>query len=111
MRPIDGDSLKIALDTFATLVGFRGLYDRGQVMECIDAAPTIEGGSWIGADKRPKKPGKYLVYGVTMFVPDHNGEPCGCWEVKIANWSDKWGWDCKVKRWRPLPELPKEETT
>lgn len=69
----------------------------------------IEGESWIGADKRPKKPGKYLVYGVTMLVPDHNGEPCGCWEIKIANWSDKCGWDCKVKRWRPLPEPPKED--
>lgn len=74
-----------------------------------DPAPTIEGESWIGADKRPKKPGKYIVYGVTMFTPDHNGEPCGCWEIKTANWSDRWGWDCKVKRWRPLPELPKEE--
>lgn len=45
MRTIDGDALKIALDTFATLVGFGGVYDRGQVMECIDAAPTI--GGWI----------------------------------------------------------------
>ena len=41
MRPIDGDALKITLDTFATIVGFRGVYDRGQVMECIDAAPTV----------------------------------------------------------------------
>lgn len=53
MRTIDGDALKIALDTFATLVGFGGVYDRGQVMECIDAAPTV--GGWISVkDKLPE---------------------------------------------------------
>lgn len=41
MRLIDADALKITLDTFAVLVGFRGMYDRGQTMECIDAAPTV----------------------------------------------------------------------
>ena len=103
-RMIDADALIGELHTTY-------LYDdnaRKVIYRKIEEQPTIELESWIGADKRPKKPGKYIVYGVTMFVPDHNGEPCGYWEIKIANWSDKWGWDCKVKCWRPRPKLPKE---
>lgn len=122
MRAIDGDALiehltdwavgasPMESDTGETRLLRQREYDTAsQIASMIIAAPTIEGESWIGADKRPKKPGKYLVYGVTMFVPDHNGEPCGCWEIKTAYWSDKWGWGCKVKCWRPLPALPKEE--
>ena len=108
----DADALKGPLELQQASYARIGATERAEAYaNClweIAQAPTIEGENWIGADKRPKKPGKYLVYGVTMFAPDHNGEPCGCWEVKIANWSDKWGWDCKVKRWRPLPEPPKE---
>ncbi len=59
MRLIDGDALKITLDTFATLVGFRGIYDRGQVMECIDAAPTI--GGWISVKDRLPESGKHVL--------------------------------------------------
>ena len=50
MRLIDGDALKIALDTFATIVGFGGVYDRGQVMECINAAETAD--QWISVKER-----------------------------------------------------------
>lgn len=108
MRAIDADALVYELTEMVR--HNTGEYKNGIAVARLVAtdAPTIEGGSWIGADKRPKKPGKYLVYGVTMFVPDHNGEPCGCWEIKTANWSDKWGWDCKVKYWMPLPEPPME---
>jgi hypothetical protein len=113
MRTIDADALKIALDTFATLVGFGGLYDRGQVMECIDAAPTVATdtnvlGKWISVDKRPPKQGRYLVWGLTQFIPDHNDEPNGYWQTKIAQWFEGIGWDCKVKFWQMLPEPPKE---
>jgi len=99
------------IDKLARDVALRGLNEFSfcgkSIREWVEI--ILEQPSWIGADKRPEKPGRYLVYGVTMFVPDHNGEPCGYWEIKIANWSDKWGWDCKVKCWRPLPELPKED--
>lgn len=98
------------LNKLARDIAFRGLnefsYLGKSIAEWVEI--ILEQPGWIGADKRPEKSGRYLVYGVTVFVPDHNGEPCGCWEVKIANWSDKWGWDCKVKCWRPLPELPEE---
>ena len=98
------------LDKLARDMAFRGLNEFSFLGKSIAewAKIILEQPGWIGADKRPEKSGRYLVYGVTVFVPDHNGEPCGCWEVKIANWSDKWGWDCKVKRWRPLPEPPEE---
>lgn len=108
MRPIDGDALKITLDTFATIVGFSGVYDRGQVIECIDAATAI--GGWISADKRPPKQGRYLVWGLTQFIPDHTDEPNGYWQTKIAQWFERTGWDCKVKFWQMLPETPEEET-
>lgn len=109
MRLIDADALVYELTEM--IRHSTGEYKYGLEAARLLAmdAPTIDG--WIGADKRPKKPGKYFVYGVTMFTPDHNGEPCGYWEVKIANWSDKWGWDCKVKCWRPRPKPPKEEDT
>lgn len=106
MKQIDGDALKIMLDTFATIVGFGGVYDRGQVIECIDAATAI--GGWISADKRPPKQGRYLVWGLTQFTPDHNDEPNAYWQIKIAQWFDGIGWDCKVKFWQMLPEPPKE---
>ena len=103
MRTIDGDALKIALDTFATLVGFGGVYDRGQVMECIDAAPTI--GGWISIKDR---------------IPDKNKEVIMCYE-----WTGKFSGnkyqeviidtlanlnhECRLIAWMPLPEPPKEE--
>ena len=59
MRPIDGDALKIALDTFAAFVGFGGVYDRGQVMECIDAVPTV--GGWISVKDRLPESGKSVL--------------------------------------------------
>lgn len=68
MRTIDGDALKIALDTFATLVGFGGVYDRGQVMECIDAAPTV--GGWISVkDRLPEEHDSMFAqfYGTSMW--------------------------------------------
>ena len=52
---------------------------------------------WISADNRPPSQGRYLVYGLTNFVPDHIDQPNAYWEVKI------------VKYWMPLPEPPKEE--
>lgn len=99
------------LDKLARDVAFRGLNEFSYLGKSIAEWVNIilEQPGWIGADKRPQKPGKYLVYGVTMFIPDHNREPNGYWEIKTANWSDKWGWDCKVKCWQPLPEPPKEE--
>lgn len=63
---------------------------------------------WISADNRPPSQGRYLVYGLTKFVPDHIDQPNAYWEVKTAYWSNGFGWDCKVKYWMPLPEPPKE---
>ena len=129
MRTIDGDALKIALDTFATLVGFGGVYDRGQVMECIDAAPTI--GGWISVkDKLPPNadhPGafcpRYQVmtkYGVTegWYNPDK-----GCWYTLVWFYLGRKTFDdidyergdipgitdkIEVTHWKEMPEPPKE---
>lgn len=73
MRAIDADALKITLDVFASLVGFRRLYDRGQVMECIDAAPTIATGTNVL--------GKWIKL-TGMAPPEHHGHKicsvCNC---------------------------------
>lgn len=130
MRPIDGDALKIALDTFATLVGFGGVYDRGQVMECIDAAPTI--GGWISVkDGLPEEHDSMFAqfYGtnrwngamwrtesdrvlVAILFPDgtrtvdkgklQDGE----WRTGVARVLPQ-----KVTHWAVWPEPPKEDAT
>ena len=72
------------------------------------AAIGMKAPRWINADKRPPKQGRYLVWGLTQFIPDHTDEPNGYWQTKIAQWFDGIGWDCKVKFWQMLPEPPKE---
>lgn len=130
MRPIDGDALKITLDTFATIVGFRGVYDRGQVMECIDAAPTVAMdtnvlGKWISVkDDLPKEHDSIfahmpLVRGmwakesddVIVYVrfPDGTGRATegrlqdGKWRTRISRTLDP-----VVTHWMPMPGEPKE---
>lgn len=128
MRPIDGDALKIALDTFATLVGFGGVYDRGQVMECIDAAPTI--GGWISVkDGLPVETHSifYRFYGtqkwsnamwreqshkvlVTVAFKDGSrtvttGETHdGVWNTTISRTLEP-----VVTHWQAMPKPPKED--
>ena len=90
------------------------VFDR-QRKESIDMAITdmkiceANNAGWISADNRPPCQGRYLVYGLTIFIPDHIDQPNAYWEVKIAYWSNWFGWNCKVKYWMQLPEPPKEE--
>lgn len=70
----------------------------------------IEKQEWKDASKRPPKEGRYLVWGLHMFTPDHCDEPNAYWQTRIANWSNRWGWDTRVKYWRELPELPMDDT-
>lgn len=63
---------------------------------------------WHYADERPPYAGKYLVVGLTEFIPDHTDDPNAFWEVKTSIWSDRRGWDCKVKMWTEIPEIPEE---
>ena len=72
----------------------------------IETAPTV--GGWVSADKRPPKQGLYLVWGLTRITPDHYDEANGFWEIQLALWFEKSGWDRKVKFWQMLPEPPKE---
>lgn len=129
MRPINADALKIALDTFATLVGFRGVYDRGQVMECIDAAPTI--GGWISVkDDMPKEH-------PSIFAPWYGGSrwtnamwrkesdnvllayktpDTGAYVIKEGRTHDGKFYsgnitldnNCEVTHWMEMPKPPKE---
>ena len=105
MRLIDGDALKIALDTFATIVGFGGVYGRGQVMECINAAETAD--QWISVKERlPEDNGAYLVYtqeeyiGLFWFDRDEK------------EWTEESDFPCLegyVTHWMPLSEPPKKD--
>ena len=134
MRTIDADALKIMLDTFATIVGFSGVYDRGQVMECIDAAPTVATdtkvlGKWISVkDRLPEEK-------ESMFAKFHDTEkwsramwvkesetvlvgvafPDGGQKVTVGRLRDgKWSTTVSqviphtVTHWMPMPEPPKE---
>lgn len=77
---------------------------------CFDALDLLKEKEWKDASKRPPKEGRYLVWGLHMFTPDHCDEPNAYWQSKIANWSNLWGWDTRVKYWRELPEPPMDET-
>ena len=64
---------------------------------------------WNDASKRPPKQGRYLVWGLHEFTPDHNDQPNAYWQTRIATWFDKTGWDTKVKFWMELPEPPENK--
>ena len=126
MRLIDGDTLKIMLDTFATIVGFSGVYDRGQVMECIDAAQTVATGTkWISVkNDLPKEHDSIFAYmplvkgmwakesdNVIVYVrfPDGTGRATegrlqdGKWWTRISRTLEP-----VVTHWMPMPGEPKE---
>lgn len=65
-------------------------------------------GGWHDASKRPPKEGRYLVWGLHEFTPDHCDMPNAYWQTRIAQWLNITGWDTKVKYWQELPEPPKE---
>ena len=131
MRLINADALKIALDTFATLVGFRGVYDRGQVMECIDAAPTI--GGWISVkDDMPKEHPSIFApwYGGSRWTKAmwrkesdnvllaYKTPDTGAYVIKEGRTHDGKFYsgnitldnNCEVTHWMEMPKPPKEET-
>lgn len=130
MRLINGDALKIALDTFATIVGFSGVYDRGQVMECIDAAPTVATdtnvlGKWISVKNdlptehdsifahMPLVKGMWATESDNVIVyvrfPDGTGQATegrlqdGKWRTRISRTLEP-----VVTHWMPMPGEPKE---
>ena len=77
------------------------------------AIVVLELYKWHGVDERPPREGRYLVYGTTKFIPDHNDQPDAYWEIKIARWSNIHGWmnwweGEKIKYWCELPDLPIE---
>lgn len=75
-----------------------------------DALELLKEQQWHDASKRPPREGRYLVWGLHEFTPDHCDEPNAYWQTRIANWSNRWGWDTKVKYWRELPEPTMDET-
>ena len=116
MRQIDGDALKITLDTFATIVGFSGVYDRSQVMECIDASPTVDvwtSGKWVSVNDRLPESEQYVILwtktGVMKYAKYLDDEPHRPWITYDENGSCR-AWDNVVTHWMPMPEPPKEET-
>lgn len=129
MRLIDADALKIALDTFATIVGFGGVYDRGQVMECINAAEIAD--QWISVKERLPEMHKSIFapwYGRKEWTKAMWQEesdrvivaikfPDGSTSTGTARLHDgKWSTDIvsrtlnpEITHWMPMPEPPKEE--
>lgn len=65
-----------------------------------DAIELLKKQQWNDASKRPPRQGRYLVWGLYEFTPDHNDQPNAYWQTRIATWSDHFGWDTKVKFWR-----------
>ena len=63
---------------------------------------------WHDGSERPPREGRYIVWGLTEFVPDHNGQPNAFWETRIGVWSNKTGWNVKVKFWRNLLDPPEQ---
>ena len=121
MRTIDADALKIMLDTFATIVGFSGVYDRGQVMECIDATPTVATdtnalGKWSSVkDRLPEEHSDEHPYEFEQFLcaTVWNDVRMVGFGTRIGDdkphfWSGNSIWDNWVTHWMPTPEPPKE---
>ena len=79
--------------------------------EAIDTAIEAlkQPSEWKDASKRPPKNGRYLVWGLQEFTPDHCDMPNAYWQTRIATWFNNTGWDTKVKYWRELPEPPEEK--
>lgn len=63
--------------------------------------------TWNPVSSPPREFGKYLVLGLTTYVPDHNGEPDSIWGITTATYT-VFGWSTKIKCWAKLPALPKE---
>lgn len=110
MRLIDADALIEWIDENVSCDTPYALVTKAIVISALkskNVAPTVDG--WEGADKRPPKKGRYLVWKVCRFTPDHYGDPDGYWKMDILHWDEKYGWSFeKVKYWMPLPEPPKE---
>lgn len=78
----------------------------------INMMPTIEVPQWIPCSERlPDKEGRYLVWAVMSFVPDHIDEPNTYQGTTIASYFErltpfKWFGDHveQVIAWMPLPE-------
>ena len=78
-----------------------------QFKECCEAVlELLKEQQWHDASKRPPREGRYLVWGLHEFTPDHCDEPNAYWQTRIAQWSDIYGWDVKVKFWMELPDVP-----
>lgn len=78
----------------------------GIAMNAIDELSNRP--AWNDASKRPLKAGQYIVLGLREFTPDHSDQPNARWELRTAIWSDRFGWNTKVKYWMESPELPDE---
>ena len=85
---------------------------------CKQEEPEQKTGKWIPAtEKLPEKDGKYLVWAVISYTPDHVDESCEYQQIAIASFlSGKYGSDFygnnieKVIAWMPIPEpyVPQE---
>lgn len=93
--------------------------NRAKFYEAVGwAIEALERTRWIPVmEKLPEKDGKYLVWAVMSYTPDHADEPCDYQQIAIASFlSGKYGSDFygnnleKVIGWMPLPDpyVPQE---
>lgn len=80
--------------------------DEDAPVVALDALALLKEQRWHDASKRPPRNGRYIVWGLHEFTPDHCDEPNAYWQTQIAQWSDMCGWDVKVKFWMKLPDTP-----
>ena len=109
MRLIDADALMEKAWDADTRVGYVQVVDVGDIKD----APTVEPEPhWIPCSERlPDKEGRYLVWAVMSFVPDHVDEPNTYQGTTIASYFErltpfKWFGDHveQVIAWMPLPK-------
>lgn len=80
--------------------GFRCGVEKANIYHCTDTH------KWHEASDRPPKSGRYLVWGLTEFVPDHTDQPNTYWQTRIASFYERSGWDTTILFWRELPTPP-----
>ena len=100
------DALEKAKDIIEQWIPMFEQYNTPSAID--DAIELLKEQQWHDASIRPPREGRYIVWGLYTFVPDHNNQPNAYWQTRIANWFDSYGWDTKVKYWMELPNPPTE---
>ena len=119
MRLVDADKVVENIDEWLDSVGYptvgKGLSYYGELIGCVDEAPTITPSGWVSVEERPPEGnGEYIVTACDEGCPAGEGiwydtvvvfaeYYDGCW-----TWNDGTEYDLTdiVTHWMPLPAPP-----